>query len=84
MIVKTLNSTYEVDFAESRVRRLEGVNPSALARAYGTQDGDWQTFVEAKRYYREPEGGYDGTFVWFFVLNDGGYLRTSLVQEEIE
>lgn len=78
MIVTTLNSTYQIDFAESRVRRVTGKNPSELARVFGAEDGEWQEFVEAKRH---PVGDQH---VWFFVLNNGGYLRTSLVQSEFE
>lgn len=81
MIVTTMNSTYEIDFAEGRVRRLNGKRPSELARVFGTEDGEWQSFAEAKRF---PAGDKDDGlgFVWFFYLTDGGYLRTSVVQGE--
>lgn len=84
MIVKTLNSQYEIDFENSRVRRLDGVNAHVL----GQEDGEWQTFLEAKRLSGEgtPTEETDGPYVWFFTLppNRNGYewFRTSRVQSE--
>lgn len=77
MKINTMNSTYEVDFANSQVRRLTGNAVSVL----DVQDGEWKTFVEAKRH----EAG--DSHVWFFVLGqDDGiqWMRTSLVVSEEE
>lgn len=77
MIIETKNSTYEVDFAESRVRRLAGVNPTVL----GVEDDEWKTFLEAKRIPVIPES--DAGHFWFFTfLGDPSWIRTSRVMAE--
>lgn len=79
--VQTMNSVYEIDFEESRFRRLSGERPYSLA----TDDGAWRTFVEVKkinRLGRIAEG--DEPFMYWFAQPEGNWLRTSLVQEQAD
>jgi hypothetical protein len=47
-IAKTENSTYEVDAARSRIRRLHGTNPPTERLA---PDGEWKTYEELRVYF---------------------------------
>lgn len=75
--IKTLNSTYEVDLVNERVRRVEGKNASVMP--YG--DGEWHDFLESRKTYLNED---EDRYVWFFFFpkQDQGWLRTSIVQSE--
>lgn len=62
-VIKTLNSTYELDIAGQRIRRLEGVNPPTL---YQGEDGQWQPFTSvidwgSSMVIEWPHGGHTVT-----------------------
>ena len=78
MIFKTMNSTYEVDEANKKIRRLEGKNPPRNSQ--GT-DGEWKSYE-----YLFLEKGASAFIQWepqddlFRVMG----TRTSTVLEIIE
>jgi len=70
MIIKTLNSTYEVDLASERFRRTEGKN----APVGGLVENEWAPFVELRKV--PTASGH----VYIFFLKDGSWIRTSRIQ----
>lgn len=63
---ETLNSVYEVDELERRIRRLRGKNEPTERF---TPDGEWKTFAALRPYF-------DGRVV---IWPDGGYTFLSKV-----
>lgn len=55
---ETLNSTYEIDHAQHRVRRVAGANPATPNQG---QDGDWSDYAEIG----PVEIGVPLVFFWF-------------------
>lgn len=75
--VRTLNSTYEIDFARSRVRRLEAV--SEPTRRQGA-DGEWKTFADLYAVDLAP----DDTALFFDWDGQGHGTMTSAIQGDYE
>lgn len=58
MRFNTRNSSYEVDVANKRVRRLCGVNDPTPSQG---KDGEWRAYESCHNI----EVGYSATFVWY-------------------
>lgn len=58
MRFNTLNSTYEVDVANKRVRRLCGVNEPTSSQG---SDGEWKSYESCYGI----EVGRSATFIWY-------------------
>lgn len=74
MIFATLNSTYEVDHYNSRIRRLDGFN-SATSRQ--GKDGEWKTFLSIGPIIE----GENVTIVWEIVEDVARATQTSEVED---
>lgn len=58
MIFKTENSTYEVDFDETKIRRIEGSHKPTLRQGH---DGDWKPYESITC----PMAGATALIVWY-------------------
>ena len=61
-IVRTQNSVYEIDYANSRVRRLEGVRPPT---PYQGEDTTWRTYQACLVLH-------DGSLMFIWPMGDLG------------
>lgn len=71
MIFKTMNSAYEVDLENNRVRRLHGKDAPTPRQG---ADGDWREFVQVIGLQEKSDGV-------IFVWSPGKITQTSPIVE---